>query len=212
MRITPHTRLWATIIMGVALIVTAIFLGSCLPTWRTPQLTRDATTLEEASPQLTAAVTSSGTQATSPAMAPQSEANSAGSVSGYVMSKSDVATIPDSPLETLVFVIHSASFDLLLEEAGAARPTEGDYGKLGLSFPPDLLDKYVVASAISRPDGQYGLQVPVGTYLLCVADPSSAMQTTIQSIYVLGCVKVAVSSDMSVTQKLYVQFGWVTSE
>lgn len=131
-------------------------------------------------------------------------------LSGRVITKSDVATIPDLPLEALVLTIPYESVASFLAALDAE--VEGDPAHLGLVVPEALFEEYVAAHARSSADGAYALDVGAGRYWVCLADIGGGGPAAPSPTYVNGCVDITVPEGERSAQDIYWGEAGVTAQ
>lgn len=119
-----------------------------------------------------------------------------GNVNGRIWSKSDVQTIPDSPIPAAVLVMTSDAHDSILTSATLS---ESEFGRL------------VVAHSVSDSAGQYSVDVMPGNLWICLASVGEADPRIRFPLRVAGCVPVLVSPAEARRKDLFVGEGGVSA-
>lgn len=114
-------------------------------------------------------------------------------LTGRVFTKSDVATIPDTPFSNgLVVVIPSEKWGALLHRAGI---TPGPKRRTQFSMNKDLFSDHVVVSAALKNDGSYSIYLDAGSYVLCVGKRGeSGKEAGTMPVFVYGCLDLVVQA------------------
>lgn len=135
-------------------------------------------------------------------------------ISGRVLRKSDVMTVPHRPLPgVLVLAISWENVDQLLDDAGATDPLNANLARLfPFLLPHDAVAAYVKSSATTDGNGAYTVRVSAGEYATCLANIGSQPQPSDAPVRVFGCIKVAVTEGNSVKQDIWWGIGGVTGQ
>ena len=122
-------------------------------------------------------------------------------IRGVVVSKSDVATLPNYPLgDIIVVAIQVDKYDILLKEAGIPED------RLPI-LSQDLIDKFVADSDVSGKDGSFLLRLPPNNYFLCIANIG---RTDPVPVYINGCIETTTTQGQTVNKDIFWGEGGVT--
>lgn len=124
-------------------------------------------------------------------------------VVGHVMAKSDVETIPDTPLQALVVAVPGDNMADLLSDVEIDGVREDAYGRLNVSIPESAFARHGASHQLSDADGSYALTLPPGDYWLCLANIDSAEQEQIFPAFLYGCLPASVSEGERVEQDIF---------
>lgn len=199
-------------ILAIGIVLTGCGRGA-VPTQPTSTIPGSTNQIRELPTDATGTV-SSGPEGQVPqvSMTQEAQGRPGGSIRGRVMSKSDVSTIPHSPLQAFVLIIPFAESDSLLEEVGFPHDDESGFGKLGFTLTERVFERFIVASTTSNQSGDYELQVPVGNYLVCIANLDVSTRSEMLPAHIEGCVEVSIQEGKQLHQDIFLQFGRVTSQ
>ena len=142
-------------------------------------------------------------------MASTTQKGPAGEITGRVLSKSDVETMEDQPIQVLVLAIPSAEFDSLLQDVdGPEEPTGDIFNVTGTV--EQKFTTYASGHDVSDEKGRYRIKVAgSGAHFLCLTGETEVPEEAAWSV--AGCVKVNVAEGDTVEQDLYMQFGRLVS-
>jgi len=132
------------------------------------------------------------------------------SISGRVIIKSDVQTIPDTRAGGgLVVAIPSGEFTLLLDEAEIEN-WEGSLRSARLRICKELFEAHTQASAKLQPDGSYCLPLPPGSSVVCLANLGET-RPELFPVNVQGCLEIVIYEGQRYNLNIYFGLGGVTS-
>lgn len=130
-------------------------------------------------------------------------------VTGRVLSKSDVQTREDRPVNVLVAVLSRAKLDSLLGKREASTDTTGAIFNPGQTIQADF-EASVSGYDVSGPDGRFLMEVTEpGTHFLCVTGETEVPME--DSWFLAGCMNIEIPEKGAVDQDLYMQFGSLVS-
>ena len=131
------------------------------------------------------------------------------SISGRVIIKSDVQTIPDSsPGSGLVVAIPSGEFALLLDEAEIEN-WEGSLRSARFRISEEVFAARTETSAKLQPDGSYCLPLPPGGYVVCLANLGE-IHPELFPIDVKGCLDIVIYEGEKSNRDIFFGLGGVT--
>ena len=131
-------------------------------------------------------------------------------ITGRVLSKSDVETREDRPIQVLVLAIPPAEFDSLLQDVDGPDEPTGDIINIGATV-ENRFSTYASGHDVSGKDGQYRIQVEdSGRHFLCLTGETEVPEEG-GAWSVAGCMKVEVPEGGTVEKDLYMQFGSLVS-
>lgn len=131
-------------------------------------------------------------------------------ITGRVLSKSDVETREDRPIQVLILAIPPAEFDSLLQDVDGPDEPTGDIINIGATV-ENKFSTYASGHDVSGENGQYRIQVEdSGRHFLCLTGETEVPEEG-KSWSVAGCMKVEVPEGETVEQDLYMQFGSLVS-
>jgi hypothetical protein len=130
------------------------------------------------------------------------------SVTGKVLHKSDVMTIPDTPYsQGMVLAVSGESFPALLKQVGIVPGSQ----RIQFAMSNELFSSYVSASAELKGNGSYTLQLDPGKYALCVGNLGAPPPNPEAfPVYVYGCLNVLVKTGEERFIDIFFGIGGVT--
>ena len=130
------------------------------------------------------------------------------SVTGKVLHKSDVMTIPDTPYsQGMVLAVSEDSFPALLKHVGIVPGSQ----RIQFAMSNELFSSYVSTSAELKQNGNYTLELNPGNYALCVGNLGAPPPNPEAfPVYVYGCLEVSVKSGDKKSIDIFFGVGGVT--
>jgi len=135
-------------------------------------------------------------------------------ISGRVMSKSDVQTIPDSPINGWVIALSRVNFDEITRDTGFTDTEKNNDFLLRSSFDisEEQFQKFVAANTISSAQGAFELSLTQGDYLLCLANLFTVNPPGTFPANIIGCIELHVQERKKVKQNIFWGEAGVTSQ
>ena len=123
-------------------------------------------------------------------------------ISGKVIHKSDVMTIPDSPYSSgLILAVSSESLMSLLDHAETPNLESTQLNK-------ELFSNYIASSTSLEKDGNYSLYLKPGSYSLCACNlGASHPDPEAFPIYIYSCLDIVVKGGESHSVDIFFGMG-----
>lgn len=133
-------------------------------------------------------------------------------VTGQVIHKSDIMTIPDFPEEGTILAISSDDFDSFLVEAGFADEfVKSELWHFQGAVLDEIASKYFIASATLNSEGRFSMSLNRGTYILCLTNTRKQSPGELP-VRFQGCLETEVQQGQELELNITSAFGGISIE